>query len=201
MPAAGVMDPNNPFRVALRTNSRVGGNPAAGMRAGLGTSPTDKGGYVPPGGIRPQPMHPPIGDTKPGSGGVTDPPQPGGGPGVSPAPMPMTEPGGWTPGLRARAALMLQRYSDPTRMANMGRRPDGSINYDPTIYGSNYRGTNMGAAVPGAGTPDYANGGLTPYQWVEGRGWVQPVPGGNPLYPAGSPGAGGLVGNNWPNGG
>lgn len=154
--ALGVMDPNNPFRVAMRN-----------------ISTTSSTGYKPP---APRPVVRPPGsqDGKP-TPRPTDPPQPGGGGIPAPQPQPGPAPGAWTPDLQARADRLRQWATDPRRLATVGRRADGSIAYDPAMYGSNYRGTNLGLGAPRAGEPQWGNAGFVPYQWVDGR-WVQPTP-------------------------
>lgn len=164
----GVMDPNNPFRVAMRGNS----------------------GYQPP-----RPTRPPVVDTKPGGGGVgpTDPPEPGGGPKPAPTPSPAPIPGAWTPEMQARAERLRQWATDPRRLATVGRRADGSISYDPRMYGSGYMGTSLGMRFAGAGEPQWENGGLVPYGQSSTGQWVQPrpnsavqTPGSGPLTQGGS---------------
>lgn len=100
-----------------------------------------------------------LGPPTPGGGsGQTDPPQPGGKPIDTIAPSPFTNPPAPPPNPLGTAAQRRDafRAANPDRRPDrIGLRPDGTPNYDPSIYGTNYRGP-QGAAprVPGnAGRP------------------------------------------------
>lgn len=132
---------------SMTGNKFGGGYLGPPVPAGGATDPPRIGG----GGIKPieygGPVKPPIG---------TDPPQGGGG--ISPVgglPRPPAAPGAMDALARWNRNEAVYARDPSRRPAPMGYRPDGTINYSPAVYGSNYNGpTSSGPPrLPGVSTP------------------------------------------------
>lgn len=132
-----------------------------------------------------------VGGGKPPPG--TDPPQGGGGggtiTGMGAPPRPPANPGALDALARWNREQAVYTANPSRRPAPMGYRPDGSINYSPAVYGSNYQGPQGSGPgpLPGVTTPPPRPPAPTPPAPLNSLGAGGTLPASGPLPPSNSP--------------